>query len=96
MKLYQTYLSPFLTRVRLVLYAKGIAVEILTPSGFHGDPQPKGDYLKANPIGRIPALVLDDGTVLPESEVICRTVPQSLGRLCRFAAKESSIPWAAG
>ena len=25
-----------------------------------------------NPIGRVPALVLDDGRVLPESEVIWR------------------------
>lgn len=71
MKLYQTYLSPFPTRVRLLLYAKGIDVEIVEPGGFHGDSRPKGDYLELNPIGRIPALVLDDGRVLPESEVIC-------------------------
>ena len=71
MKLYQTYLSPFPTRVRLLLYAKGIEAEILEPPGFHGDPSPKGEYLDVNPIGRIPALVLDDGRVLPESEVIC-------------------------
>ena len=71
MKLYQTYLSPFPTRVRLLLYAKGIEVEILEPAGFHGDTRPKGEYLGVNPIGRIPALVLDDGRVLPESEVIC-------------------------
>ncbi len=71
MKLYQTYLSPFPTRVRLLLYAKGLDVEIITPSGFHGDPDSKGSYMEVNKIGRIPALVLDDGTVLPESEVIC-------------------------
>ncbi len=71
MRLYQTYLSPFPTRVRLVLYAKGIDVEIVEPSGFHADPRSKGDYLEVNPIGRVPALVLDDGRVLPESEVIC-------------------------
>ena len=73
MKLYQTYLSPFPTRVRLLLYAKGIEVEILEPAGFHGDTRPKGEYLGVNPIGRIPALVLDDGRVLPESEVISST-----------------------
>ena len=71
MKLYQTYLSPFPTRVRLLIYAKGLKVEILEPHGFHGDTRPKGDYLAVNPIGRVPALVLDDGSVLPESEVIC-------------------------
>ena len=77
MQLYQTYLSPFPTRVRLMLYAKGIACEIVEPPGFHGDPRPKGDYLAINPIGRVPALVLDDGRVLPESEVICEYLEEA-------------------
>ena len=71
MKLYQTYTSPFPTRVRLVLYAKGIEVEIIEPPGFHSSAESKGDYLSINPIGRVPTLVLDDGRALPESEVIC-------------------------
>ena len=71
MKLYQTYASPFPTRVRLLLYAKGIDVEIVEPPGFHASTQSKGDYLRINPIGRVPTLVLDDGRALPESEVIC-------------------------
>jgi glutathione S-transferase len=70
-KLFQTYLSPFPTRVRLMLYAKGIECEFVEPHGFHGDTRPKGSYLDVNPLGRVPALVLDDGRVLPESEVIC-------------------------
>jgi len=71
MKLYQTYTSPFPTRVRLVIYAKGLEVEIIEPPGFHATAESKGDYMKINPIGRVPALVLDDGRVIPESEVIC-------------------------
>ena len=71
MKLYQTYLSPFPTRVRLMIYLKGLDVEIVRPSGFHGDTQGKGDYVEVNPIGRVPCLVLDDGRALAESEVIC-------------------------
>jgi glutathione S-transferase len=71
MKLYQTYASPFPTRVRLVLLAKGIEAEIIEPPGFHGEAEGKGDYLALNPIGRVPTLVLDDGRALPESEVIC-------------------------
>ncbi|MFL5298406.1 MAG: glutathione S-transferase family protein [Phenylobacterium sp.] len=71
MKLYQTYASPFPTRVRLLLYAKGIEVEIVEPPGFHASTESKGDYLRINPIGRVPTLVLDDGRALPESEVIC-------------------------
>ena len=61
MKLYQTFTSPFPTRVRLVLYAKGIEAEIIEPPGFHSSSESKGDYLAINPIGRVPTLVLDDG-----------------------------------
>jgi glutathione S-transferase len=71
MKLYQTYASPFPTRVRLILYAKGIETEIIEPPGFHASTESKGEYLRVNPIGRVPTLVLDDGRALPESEVIC-------------------------
>src|SRR5690348_12840477 len=70
MKLYQTYLSPFPTRVRLLLYAKGVDMEFVEPSGIH-DSNSKGSYLSINPLGRVPALALEDGRVLPESEVIC-------------------------
>jgi glutathione S-transferase len=71
MKLYQTYTSPFPTRVRLCLYVKGLSPEIIEPPGFHATVESKGDYFDINPIGRVPALVTDDGQALPESEVIC-------------------------
>ena len=70
-KLFQTYDSPFPTRVRLLLYAKGIEAEIILPPGFNASTETKAEYLNVNQIGRVPALVLDDGRVLPESEVIC-------------------------
>jgi glutathione S-transferase len=71
MKLYQTMTSPFPTRVRLVLYAKGLEAQIIEPPGFHTSAESKGDYFRVNPLGRVPALVTDDGRALPESEVIC-------------------------
>lgn len=75
MILYQTYLSPFPTRVRLMLLYKGIEHEIVEPAGIH-DGGSKGDYFDVNPIGRVPALVLDDGRTLPESEVICELLEE--------------------
>ena len=75
LKLYQTNLSPFPTRVRLMLRVKGVAAEMIEPPGIH-DSSPKGDYLEVNPIGRVPALQLEDGRVLPESEVICEYLEQ--------------------
>ena len=71
MRLYQTYWSPFPTRVRLVLYAKGLPFDVVEPPGFAAGDTSKAEYRRINPIGRIPALELDDGRVLPESEVIC-------------------------
>ena len=77
MKLYQTYTSPFPTRVRLVLYAKGLTPEIIEPPGFHATVESKGDYYSINPIGRVPTLVTDDGRALPESEVICEYLEEA-------------------
>lgn len=66
MKLYSAALSPYAARVRLAIYAKGLPVEILPPPGGLKSPE----YLSINPIGKIPALVLDDGQVIPESDTI--------------------------
>jgi glutathione S-transferase len=71
MKLYQANWSPFPTRVRLVIYAKGLEVEMIDPEGFNRPGRAREAYEKVNPVMRIPTLILDDGTALPESEVIC-------------------------
>lgn len=67
MKLYGPSYSPFTARVRALLAYKGIAYEQELPPG--GGPKSE-DFLKINPIGKVPALV-DGDLVLPESEVIC-------------------------
>lgn len=64
MKLYSRPLSPYSARVRVALYTKGIEVETVVPDmGWANDPK----FLEVNPLGRIPVLVLDDGTKLVES-----------------------------
>ena len=49
MKLYQTYTSPFPTRVRLVLYAKGLEPQIIEPPGFHATTEFEGRLLRHQP-----------------------------------------------
>ncbi len=66
MKLYNSNLSPYTARVRLLINVKGLDIELADPPGFRTDA-----FRAINPIGKIPALQLDDGGILPESEVIC-------------------------
>lgn len=66
MKLYNAALSPFAARVRVQLYAKALDIPLLAAPGGAGS----DEYKRINPTGKVPALVLDDGSVLPESLVI--------------------------
>jgi glutathione S-transferase len=71
MKLYDSKVAPNPRRVRVFLAEKGISVP--TEQVDLGARQHKTkDYLAVNPLQRVPALVLDDGTVITESVAICR------------------------
>ena len=63
MKLYNMNLSNFATKSRLVIYEKGLKAEMVTPDSH------SAEYLKINPLGKIPTLDAD-GTIILESEVI--------------------------
>jgi glutathione S-transferase len=66
MKLYNLNLSNFATKSRLVVYEKGLDIEMAPiPGGQLSSPE----YAKVNPLGKTPALDVD-GLVIPESEVI--------------------------
>ena len=66
MKLYNVPLSPFAARCRIQIYAKKLPIELVDPPGGLGSES----YRRLNPTGKVPALQLDDGFVLPESAVI--------------------------
>jgi glutathione S-transferase len=71
MKLYDGGRAPNPRRTRIFLAEKGIQVP--TEQVDLGQLEQKsGAYTAVNPIQRVPALVLDDGTVISESIAICR------------------------
>jgi glutathione S-transferase len=71
MKLYDAGRAPNPRRVRIFLAEKGI--KIPTEQVDLGALQQRTDaYTAINPMQRVPALVLDDGTVIAESIAICR------------------------
>jgi glutathione S-transferase len=71
MKLYDGGRAPNPRRVRIFLAEKGI--KIPTEQVDLGSLQQRTDtYTAINPMQRVPALVLDDGTVIAESIAICR------------------------
>ncbi len=71
MKLYDGGRAPNPRRVRIFLAEKGL--EIPAEQVDLGKLQQRSDaYTAINPMQRVPALVLDDGTVITESIAICR------------------------
>lgn len=71
MKLYDLKAGLNTRRVRIFLAEKGIMiprVEIDMAAGENQQP----DYLAKNPMGTMPLLELDDGTLIAESVAICR------------------------
>lgn len=71
MKFYDFKWAPNARRVRIFLKEKGLTLP--TEEVDLGKMQHKSDAFAAiNPLQRVPALVLDDGTVITESIAICR------------------------
>ena len=66
MKLYGNAASPFARKCRVIAYELGIALEEVRTL-----PMQEPEFRKVNPLGKIPALQLDDGSVLIDSPVIC-------------------------
>ena len=68
--------SPFTRRVAITLHAYGLAFQQHALSGFGN----RGEVRAINPLGRIPALVLDDGEVLLDSNAIVDYLDEVHGR----------------
>jgi glutathione S-transferase len=70
-KLYDGGRAPSPRRVRIFLFEKGIDVPKV-PVDLSKLEQKSEAYTALNPLQRVPAFVLDDGTVITETMAICR------------------------
>ena len=71
MKLHWSPRSPFVRKVMIVAHERGIAGRIACVRTVAAMTRPHGELMKDNPLSKIPTLVLDDGTVIYDSPVIC-------------------------
>ena len=71
MKLYDGGRAPNPRRTRIFLAEKGIKLPI-EQVDLGAMQHKSAAYAAVNPLQRVPALVLDDGTVITESIAICR------------------------
>ena len=69
MKLYDS-IGPNPRLVRLFMAEKGIAVDKIDVDILGGENR-EAAFLAQNPAGELPALLLDDGTILAETQAIC-------------------------
>jgi len=68
MKLLYTKRSPFARKVRVIALEKGITLDLIDE-----DLQKKSQrLLDANPLGKVPTLILENGTPVFDSPVICQ------------------------
>jgi glutathione S-transferase len=73
MKLYNLRAGMNPRRVRIFLAEKGIEIP-MQEIDFMKNEQQTPEFLKINPMGKLPVLELDDGTILTESIAICRYI----------------------
>jgi glutathione S-transferase len=89
MKLLGSKTSPYVRKVRVVLHEKQIPCEFVEENAWNaGSTVPQ-----YNPLNKVPALLLDDGTVLFDSAVIAEYLDaiSPLNRLIPESARERAV-----
>jgi glutathione S-transferase len=76
MKLYQSATSPFVLKVRIAAAELSLLdrIEMLDVSQEYKSGGPlarEQNIIKTNPLGQVPTLLLDDGSTIADSRVIC-------------------------
>jgi glutathione S-transferase len=71
MKLHWSPRSPFVRKVMIVAHERGLVSRIACVRTIAATAKPHAELIRDNPLSKIPTLVLDDGTVIYDSPVIC-------------------------
>ena len=71
MKLHWSPRSPFVRKVMVVVHELGLTDRITCVRTVAASTKPHAGLMQDNPLSKIPTLVLDDGTVIYNSPVIC-------------------------
>lgn len=70
MKLIGSYISPFVRKISILLLEKGITFEFVNEQPY----QPETGVAQYNPLGKVPALVTDDGETWFDSPIIAEYI----------------------
>ena len=71
MKLHWSPRSPFVRKVMIVAHERGVIDRLACVRTVAAMTTPHAELMRDNPLSKIPTLVLDDGTALYDSPVIC-------------------------
>ena len=71
MKLHWSPRSPFVRKVMVAVHELGLVDRITCVRTVAATTKPHAELMRDNPLSKIPTLVLDDGTVIYDSPVIC-------------------------
>jgi glutathione S-transferase len=71
MKLHWSPRSPFVRKVMVVAHELGLTDRLQTVRTVVGGTTPHLELMRENPLGKIPTLVLEDGTTIYDSPVVC-------------------------
>ncbi len=72
MKLMHSTTSPYVRKVDVLLRESGLIDQVTYTPGSGTPLVPNSETLNVNPLGKVPALLRDDGPALYDSRVICR------------------------
>ena len=91
MKLHWSPRSPFVRKVMVAAHEVGVTDQIRTVRTVVAMLKPARELFPENPLGKIPTLVLEDGTVLYDSQVIIEYLDSQAGH--RLIPKEGPARW---